>query len=324
MLKRAELPRMPNTKNSHSLLPNLFIGGAQKSGTSTLHQLLAHHPQCLMSEPKEPYVFSQNQTPFHSNCYHKLFPSQSDQQTVKIVGESSTTYLSLPEIAERIDSSLGTDIRFIFVLRNPSERAMSAYWHMKKRFHESRIAENVFGAVTPNLDEELDNEEREIRLAERSSQIVTKGYEKKLGDRYWPFRYLRNSCYLDDLREFEARFGADKLLILLTDDLSAKPEQVAQQIVEFLGLSQTFSPNTLQARLNITRVPPQNRVSKMLASVIPKCPPLVAASLRRLIDFSSRPAPQTPESVRERLRALFRSHNDELSQYLRRDLCNWN
>ena len=57
-----------------STLPNLIIPGAQKSGTSSLHAWLADHPQCVMSQPKEPMFFSRSDLRHGIAQYSKCFP----------------------------------------------------------------------------------------------------------------------------------------------------------------------------------------------------------------------------------------------------------
>ena len=93
--------------------PNLFIVGAAKSGTTSLHSYLRSHPQIYMSEPKEPHYFC---TDFHRSSdllkgtqsgfgmrskedYLALFEGVNDS---KLVGEASASYLHSKEAASNI------------------------------------------------------------------------------------------------------------------------------------------------------------------------------------------------------------------------------
>lgn len=110
--------------------PNLFIIGAMKSGTTSLHEYLNDHPEIFMSEVKEPGYFAEcmNYYPKELDWYESLFDSVQDE---KIIGESSTNYTKLPictEVVEKIQA-YNPQARFIYLMRNPVDRIISHYWH---------------------------------------------------------------------------------------------------------------------------------------------------------------------------------------------------
>jgi hypothetical protein len=74
---------------------NLFIIGAMKSGTSSLHDYLGKHPQIFMAQFKEPMYFSREEHERMSLAeYEGLFKDVSNQL---YIGESSTEYTKLPQ-----------------------------------------------------------------------------------------------------------------------------------------------------------------------------------------------------------------------------------
>ena len=93
--------------------PNLFIVGAAKSGTTSLHNYLNQHPDIFMCTPKEPHYLINNEIG-HSrilngvtsrNEYYNLF---FDGQNSKFRGESSVMYLMYPEIViPKINNKFG-------------------------------------------------------------------------------------------------------------------------------------------------------------------------------------------------------------------------
>ena len=117
--------------------PNLFVIGAMKSGTSSLHYYLAAHPQIFMSDPKEPSYFAVSsrsksaspQIATQSYCrseeeYLRLF---ENAQGATIIGESSTNYTKLnsfTQVPQRI-AAFQPDARFIYIMRDPLERTIS-------------------------------------------------------------------------------------------------------------------------------------------------------------------------------------------------------
>ena len=124
-------------------IPNLFIVGAMKSGTSSLHNYLATHPEIYMSEFKEPQYFadlgkdiSRNQFPTEE-AYLSLFKNAGN---AKIIGESSTNYSKIPEftgVPQRI-KAFSPEAKIIYIMRDPIERALSHYWERVKRYLEGR------------------------------------------------------------------------------------------------------------------------------------------------------------------------------------------
>src|SRR5882672_7527464 len=92
-------------------LPNFFIVGAPKAGTTSLYFYLQRHPEVFMSPVKEPNFFSYDET-IKQNLYHKekgvgkledyrkLFSSANGHH--KAIGEASVSYLFYPSVAEKI------------------------------------------------------------------------------------------------------------------------------------------------------------------------------------------------------------------------------
>ncbi len=126
--------------------PNLFIIGAQKCGTTSLHHYLAAHPEIFLSEPKEPgyFVPEIDYYPRDREWYLGLFEGASGH---RYVGESSTHYTKLPVypgVVERIADFVDEAPRFIYLMRDPIDRAVSHYWHDIRKFHEHRPIEEAF------------------------------------------------------------------------------------------------------------------------------------------------------------------------------------
>lgn len=135
-----------------SFPPDVYLIGAQKSGTTTLAYLLAQHPDICMSNPKEPHFFA---TSWYKglNWYRDRFSNCEDAICV----DASTTYSMAPlsleqnsrntekylqDVPQRI-YSINPNARFIYLLRDPVERAYSGYWHHytagreQKKFEEA-------------------------------------------------------------------------------------------------------------------------------------------------------------------------------------------
>ena len=109
-------------------LPNFVFIGPDKTGSSWLHKALTLHPQVYVSPAKDTYFFDR----FFGRgleWYAKQFNGATDEP---VVAEICHDYLFDPEVPGRLDESLGPDARLMVCLREPAERAVSAYLNLKK------------------------------------------------------------------------------------------------------------------------------------------------------------------------------------------------
>jgi hypothetical protein len=126
-------------------LPNLVVIGAQKCGTSSLHNYLATHPQISMSRVKEINFFNDE---IHWGYGPQWYARHFEPGQVR--GESSPAYTFLPETAgtaERMHRLL-PDARLIYLVRDPVERIRSNYVHQRARGLEPRPFAEV--AIDPD------------------------------------------------------------------------------------------------------------------------------------------------------------------------------
>src|SRR5580693_9115330 len=130
-------------------LPNLFVIGAPKSGTTSLHRYLDQHPSIAMSVVKEPKFFLADGTrPRHGGpgderaCrsyvvdrseYEALF--RYPEGPVSYAGESSPFYLWHPDAPARIHA-LVPEARLVAVLREPTMRAYSNWADLREQDRE--------------------------------------------------------------------------------------------------------------------------------------------------------------------------------------------
>ena len=112
-----------------SRMPDFIIIGAMKSATSSLHDQLARQPGFVMSDPKEPNFFSdEDNWAKGMGWYRGLFAAAKEGD---LCGESSTHYSKLPRhhrVIERLAEHV-PDARFIYIMRHPVDRLVSHYIH---------------------------------------------------------------------------------------------------------------------------------------------------------------------------------------------------
>ena len=146
-------------------LPNFLIVGAAKCGTSSLHNYLNQHPNIFMpsfneegKNVKEPQFLVKNKVKnrLHFGVwtweeYQSLF-KQAKQQ--RAIGESSVFYLFYYQDAiNEIKNRLGNDVKIIIMLRNPIDRAYSAFQHVSRGLKEQQTFEYSLETEKGRLEE---------------------------------------------------------------------------------------------------------------------------------------------------------------------------
>lgn len=290
-------------------LPNLLIPGAAKSGTTSLYHYLAAHPQCGMSQPKETYFFTKGFDPDQLDRYASYF--SHIHPGTPIAGDGSPTYLSVPAAAERIRDVLGEEIKLIFLLRDPVERAISAYCHVQKRSADRRHIREVLIPPSDDLGEALEWEDQTIRRAGQLGLVDASAYTARHDDANWNFRYLRNSCYLTDLRRFRNLFSRSRMLIVPTEQLRESPVSVFRRVATFLDIDPDVVPENLSRRYNTTQLAPQGTASRIVRALAHRLP--IGHRWRQTILHAITPEkPDLSDQDRQTLRDLFRAHNRQL------------
>jgi len=204
-------------------LPDFFIGGVPKAGTTALHVALAQHPHLFLSRVKEPKYFLTDGPPpkrggpgdartfreymWRREDYEALF---ADAPPDTLRGESSPFYLWSADAHRRIRDAVPA-ARMIVVLRDPVDRAHSNWTHLWSHGLES---ESDFVAA--------------CRL------------EHQRADAGWaPFwRYLELGRYGDQLTRLYETFPREQVLVLRYRLLRERPVDTLDRICAFLGVAQ--------------------------------------------------------------------------------------
>lgn len=215
-------------------LPEFLIVGAQKSGTTSLFDYLKQHPQLVPSYKKEVHFFDGGLHPKRDNFkkgqawYRAHFPLMKNVDAHSRVFEASPLYMFNPLGSRRIFNLL-PDVKLIVVLRNPTERAISHY------FHEVRK-----GCELLPIQEALWEEDR--RLA---SVIADKDYKNDVFRRQ---SYKSRGLYMQQLTRLLNNFPRRQLLVLNSESLFCEPGDTLRKVFEFLGVDPGFQAKELRPR----------------------------------------------------------------------------
>lgn len=191
--------------------PHFIIGGAPRSGTSFLYEFLKLHQEIFMAEPisPEPKFFLCDERYSMGFTYYtdKWFKESENYQ---ICGEKSTNYLESKASALRIKENI-PNVKLIFMLRNPIERAYSNYLWTKK-----------------NKLEQLSFKEAIIKEHERESEYT--GNEKYSR----PYSYISRGIYWKLLQPYFDLFPSENIKILEMDTFFKNPTSSKIDIFKFL------------------------------------------------------------------------------------------
>lgn len=307
-----------------NVLPNVFIAGAQKSGTTTLCHLINHHPEVVLSNPKEPAFFSRESNLSAIHTYERCFQPRNGV-TPRAIVDGSTAYMVDPFAAPRIRSILGEDLRFIFCLRDPTERMISAYWHQAKKRQDLRSLDQVFSFTSDSLEEAVIEEENRLRTAIASGLVKASAYLGRFDDPLWNFRYLRNSLYASDLDRFFENFGRKRVKVIFFEDLISDLATMRASLANFLDLDPAAFPKVLDQRnpTLLARAPALSRALRRLPGrrIMRRLPGY--QRLHRLLLY--RRPPCTTPFLKDRLRLLVAPEVVRLQVMLNRGLLTlWN
>src|SRR5581483_2019209 len=195
--------------------PNFLIVGAARSGTTSLWHWLRQHPQVFMPRYKEPAFFVHNFGVFTQEEYLSLF---NPGRGKACIGEASTAYLSAPESPPWIHELLGK-IKIMAILRNPVDRAYSMYCWLA-----------MIGLEPLETFEEA--------IAQESRRMTSLPFQQNCLIASHNYQYFHAGLYIEKIKPYIKIFGADRVKMLLFDDLKKNPAGFCAEVCEFLEISQ--------------------------------------------------------------------------------------
>ena len=238
-------------------LPNFLIVGAAKAGTTAIYHYLQQHPQIFVSPLKETNYFALANQKLEfcgpgdddyvnrlsitdENAYRAQFDAVRDEVAI---GEASPLYLYSSAAAARIHETV-PDAKIIIILRNPIDRAYSAFLHLVR---DNRECHRDFDAA----------------LAHEAEHIAA-GWEH-----IW--HYVAMGRYYEQVKRYFDLFPREQIKVYLYRDLRFDPCAVLRDTVSFVGADADFSFDTA-TRYNEASLSREER------------PPLLPATRARLQD----------------------------------------
>jgi len=201
----------------YSRLPDFIIGGAMKSGTTTLHTILNTHPKVFIPKDEIHFfdidnIFQHNDFNFYDKVNDKWlsqdmienpsrmwdwYLSKFNEKEKFIKGEDSTTYLASGIAAQRI-ALQKKDIKLIFLLRHPTKRAYSQYYHLLRS-----------GRATYSFEDTI---------------------------KFNPSSILTRSLYKEQLETYYKYIPKERIKVVLFEDLVRDTETIIEEVCQFLKI----------------------------------------------------------------------------------------
>jgi hypothetical protein len=200
--------------------PNAFIIGVQKAGTTTLDDWLSQHPQIYCYESlKDVHLFG---VLSKDEIEKKLLHESLEYKEEPVVLQSAVNYIFYPQLLSSIKENC-PDAKLIVIIRNPVDRAISAYYYFKKMLREKRTIEEALLYQPQNVS----------------------AFSKINND----FTYIEHGLYYEQIKSCLAYFSKEQLLVLDYWDLVKQPENLTRKIFSFLGVDPSFKPDFSQKNI---------------------------------------------------------------------------
>jgi sulfotransferase family protein len=207
-------------------VPEFFIVGHHKSGTTALYEMLRRHPQLYMPSLKEPRYFGSDlhalmnitTRPETFEDYLALFAQARPDQRV---GEASPSYLRSTRAASEI-AAVQPSAQCIAILREPASFVRSLHMQL------------VQGHV---------EDEKDLRKAIEHEQITRDGRRV--------LRYSDHIHYVEQLERFHAEFAPEQLLVLIYDDFRSDNEATLRRVLRFLEVDEGERIDPIEANPSV-------------------------------------------------------------------------
>ncbi len=308
-------------------LPNFFIVGSAKSGTTSIYNYLKQHPDIFMSPIKETHHFStdidsskfrpdyaanlninidswldgdQKKEIFHAfvkdwDKYLKLFKNSENQ---KAIGEVTNSYLYSKEAAKNIQSKF-PEGKIIMILRNPVERAFSHF-----------LMDLKSGLETGSF---LEAFKKDMAKSNKGWGISNVYYEIGM--------------YYEQVKRYLTVFPQEQIKIILYDDYRNDAIKTLKEICNFLNIDSNFEFEFSKEH-NKAMIPKSGAVALMmrqkgLKAFAKKIFPKSWKNIFSKIFFTNKNLPKLSVDDRKYLIELYKEDIQKLAQLINRDLTSW-
>ena len=303
--------------------PSFFIAGNSKAGTTAIQRFLRAHPDVFMCRPKEPNYFAKDfcrdpdpRGSFHPRTERQYLDLFREARPDQLCGEASACYL-YSTVAARELHAFAPQAKLLFLLREPVDFLYSYYLQLLKNpVTEGERIRDFSKALA------LEPERKHGRKIPRGCLLPEMLY------------YSERVKYAQHLQRFFDYFDRAQIKIIIYDDFKQDNEGVYRDVLAFLGLDATFTPDfRVHNRGALLRNRPLRHLMHKMAFGEGWAQPLKPV-LKRLIPLAQRralmrmiyerllfkPKPRLDPALVRALKPQFHADVAALSDLLGRDL----
>lgn len=278
-------------------LPDFFLVGAPKSGTTSLYEYLGQHPQIFTPPIKEPHFFACPEVkdtyydvPFVDTMteYVEIFKESKNTQKA---GDFSSSYLHRERAACRIKHHC-PESKILILLRDPVERAISHYlMDVRDGYQPYSLMECLKGA-------------------------------KKLRPYYR--EYVEVGLYSKQIKRYKSLFDSSDVKIITFKELTNETKKVLENISHFIEV-ENFRGWNVSDQHNSYRSFKSSYFGRAVkhewvqefSSIVPGS---LKEVIKRIIFTSEKP---DFEKERKKLKNIFRKDIKKLNPIINKDISHW-
>jgi len=211
--------------------------GTQKAGTTSLYNILKQHPNICLPKDKETKFFLNDKYFNKGLSFYKneFFESCVDEL---LIGDIDPEYMYFENIPERIYNTLGKDIKIIFILRNPANRAYSHYLMNKRRGYEKEKFENSILLESSRLEKNS--------FYKNHYSYIDRGFYSKQINNYLKYFQKKNMFF-----------------IVFEEDFIKNKQNTIKELLVFLNIDDKTNSLNLNIKSNQASVA-KNKLIKIL------------------------------------------------------------
>jgi len=189
---------------------DFIVAGAQKAGTTALYKYLKEHPDIGMGHKKELHFFDNEQNFAKRKINYAKYTRSFDFSTQKkVYGEITPIYMHWEPSCLKYEYN--QDIKLIFILRNPVDRAFSNW----------------------NMEYDRNNESKDFSYCIRNEEVRIK---EALPFQHRIFSYINRGYYYEQIRRTKRYFNDEQLLFVKYEQFVKHQEKIIYTIFDFLGV----------------------------------------------------------------------------------------
>jgi hypothetical protein len=290
--------------------PNLFIVGAPKCGTTSLHFYLNQHPDIFLCEPKEPNYYNTDLIRANRISSEDYFGLFKDAKT-KYIGEATPLYLMSKDAPLKIKKAC-PNAKIILCIRKPVDLLFSAYFQNKYNLIEE----------ASTFEEALEDQENRKKTLKNT----------KTGEPIDRLIYSRFVDFTAQISLYFEVFGRDNVYVIIFDDLKKKTELEVRKVLRFLNVDEqaeinfliqnAYKINKSQVAAKLIHSPP-SALRKIVRLILPKSiTNRIYKTLKQLNTEKKKKSAIKPET-KNTLTKEYLPEVERLEKLLKVDLSHW-